>query len=104
MSYEPLVGTRHDDKAATLFALERGGERSGPMHVRAATEEPQPARLGREIVEERAQALLVLGAHGPHADRGAIAERDIDDLGREKGHHGVMATLATPSRWLAKRS
>ena len=67
-------------------------------------EEPQPARLGREAVEERAQALLVLGAHGAHAHRSAVAERDVDGLGREKGHQGVMATLATPSRWLAKRS
>ena len=104
MSDEPLIGACHDDKAATLFGLEPGGERSGPMHVRAATEEPQPARLGREVVEERAQALLVLGAHGSHAYCGAVAEGDIDGLGREKGHQGVMATLATPSRWLAKRS
>ena len=68
----------------------------GPAHATGAHLEEQLARAGARDRElggyERPPGCLE--HHGPHGAR----------AGRPPGVHGVIATLATPSRWLEKRS
>jgi hypothetical protein len=66
------------DQAVAPLVVDLGGPADGAVEVGEAGEEPQPSRLRRQALEERAHGRRVGGSDRPHVHGRAIPQGHID--------------------------
>ena len=73
----PAVAAGRDQAVAPLV-VDLGGPADGAVEVGEAGEEPQPSRLRRQALEERAHGRRVGGSDRPHVHGRAIPQGHVD--------------------------
>ena len=93
LAHDPVLEARLRGEAEALGVVEVGRPLDGALDVWGSREEPEGAGVRRQLLEEAAQVLAVLGPDGPDTDRRAVAENDIRSavlgiLGHGSASHG----------------